>query len=296
MSASFTFVNQLKQMEYIFNAKDQGFLCLKHNQKSLEQNHYTEKGIGTSYTILWNKGIATQIKIDEVWYTFPENAVLPIMHDQCFEIENASDFVLWQFNSEFYCIVNHDAEVGCVGFIFYGPKPTMFIQLDNENIDMMNKLLIVFEDEFRSTEDIKAEMLRMLLVRLIIKITRLAKKQYVSEQVIEEDKFNLIRKFHLLVELHYKKERKVNFYADLLHKSPKTISNYFALYSKKTPLQVIHERVIAEAKRLVYYTDKSIKEVADELGFEDVAHFSKFFKNATSKSPSELRNNKIDID
>jgi AraC-like DNA-binding protein len=56
---------------------------------------------------------------------------------------------------------------------------------------------------------------------------------------------------------------------------------------------VIHERVIAAAKRLVYYTDKSIKEVADELGFEDLAHFSKFFKNVTTKSPSELRNNQI---
>ena len=114
--------------------------------------------------------------------------------------------------------------------------------------------------------------------------------ELINEKVIEEDKFNLIRKYHLLVEQHYKKERQVGFYANLLHKSPKTISNYFALYSKKSPLQVIHDRVIAEAKRLVYYTDKSIKEVADDLGFEDVAYFSKFFKNATTKSPSELRN------
>ncbi len=77
------------------------------------------------------------------------------------------------------------------------------------------------------------------------------------------------------------------------HKSPKTISNYFALYSKKTPLQVIHERVIVEAKRLVYYTNKSIKEVANDLGFEDVTHFSKFFKNFTTKTPTEMRNNQI---
>ena len=135
-------------------------------------------------------------------------------------------------------------------------------------------------------------MLRMLLVRLIIKITRLAKKQFLGTAIVEEDKFNLIRKFHLLVELHFKRERQVSFYANLLHKSPKTISNYFALYSKKTPLQVIHERVISEAKRLLYYTDKSIKEIADDLGFEDVANFSKFFKNVTSKSPSELKTTK----
>ena len=78
-----------------------------------------------------------------------------------------------------------------------------------------------------------------------------------------------------------------------MHKSPITISNYFALYSKKTPLQVIHERVIVEAKRLVYYTNKSIKEVANDLGFEDVTHISKFFKNFTTKTPTEMRNNQI---
>ena len=282
-------------MKYSFHTNlNKGFISLHCNLPNIEQNYYIDKKEGTSYTIAWNRGLTTQIKIDEIWYNFPANAVLPIMHDQCFEIVDASNMVLWQFNSEFYCIVNHDAEVGCVGCIFYGTKPTMFINLTKDDKESMKRMLHVFEEEFTSTEDIKEEMLRMLLVRLIIKITRLAKKQYFIDEVIEEEKFNLIRKFNLLVELHYKKERQVSFYANLLHKSPKTISNYFALYSKKTPLQVIHERVISEAKRLVYYTDKSIKEVADDLGFEDVAHFSKFFKNVTTKSPSELRNNRSD--
>lgn len=282
-------------MKHSFSTKsDTEHIKLYIDEARIMQNNYHEHINYTSYIIAWNRGANQLIKIDEVGYIFPENTVLPIMHDQCFEFENAGNIVLWQFSSEFYCIVNHDAEVGCVGFIFYGPKPTMFINLNGEDLDMMNKLLVVFEEEFTSSEDIKGEMLRMLLVRLIIKITRLAKKQYLDTEVVEEDKFNLIRKFHLLVELHFKKERQVNYYAALLHKSPKTISNYFALYSKKTPLQVIHERVIAEAKRLVYYTDKSIKEIAEDLGFEEVAHFSKFFKKATAKSPSELRNQLTD--
>lgn len=277
-------------MKYQFTtASGNGQLSLQMSESLLEQNYYHHLSQGTVYAIAWNRGATTQIKIDEVWYHFPENTILPIMHDQCFEISQAQDVVLWQFNSEFYCIVNHDAEVGCVGFIFYGPKPTMFIALSQEDVESMHKMCQVFDEEFRSEEDIKEAMLRMLLVRLIIKITRLAKKQYIHAEVIEEDKFNLIRKFHLLVELHFKKEHQVRFYADLLHKSPKTLSNYFSLYSKKSPLQVIHDRIIAEAKRLVYYTDKSIKEVANELGFEEVAHFSKFFKNATAKSPTELR-------
>lgn len=280
-------------MKYKFdNAENKVQIALQMEQGTYERNNYKDEINSTSYIIAWNRGDDVQIKIDEIIYTFPSNAVLPIMHDQCFEIDHAQNIVIWQFNSEFYCIVNHDAEVGCVGFIFYGPTPTMFVDLNYEDLEMMHKLLLEFEEEFSSKEDIKEEMLRMLLVRLIIKITRLAKKQFLGTAIVEEDKFNLIRKFHLLVELHFKRERQVSFYANLLHKSPKTISNYFALYSKKTPLQVIHERVISEAKRLLYYTDKSIKEIADDLGFEDVANFSKFFKNVTSKSPSELKTTK----
>ena len=281
-------------MKHTFNnTKDLGQINLFFEESSFEQNYFLQQADFSFHSIAWNRGPAQMVSIDEVQYKFEENCILPLMLNQSFSFENMEQVVLWQFNREFYCIANHDAEVGCVGFIFFGPSPTMFVNLNEEDIEMMNRLLLVFEEEFTSVDDIKGEMLRMLLVRLIIKVTRLAKKQYLGTEEVVEDKFNLVRKFHLLVELHFKKERQVNFYAGLLNKSPKTLSNYFAMYSKKTPLQVIHERVITEAKRLVYYTDKSVKEIAEDLGFEDVAHFSKFFKNVTAKSPSELRSSQI---
>jgi AraC-like DNA-binding protein len=179
--------------------------------------------------------------------------------------------------------------VGCVGFLFFGPSPTMFVELSVDDLRRLNEMLESFDEEFTNNESIKGEMLRNLLVQLIIKITRLAKKQYFGAEAISEEKFNLIRQYNLLVEIHFRQQHQVQFYAALLNKSPKTISNYFALYSKKTPLQVITERLITEAKRLFYYTDKSVKEIAAELGFDEVAHFSKFFKNNTSQNPSELR-------
>jgi len=277
-------------MKHTFkNSKDLGQINLFFEESFFEQNYFLQQVDFSFHSIAWNRGPAQLVSIDEVQYKFEENSILPIMLNQSFSFENMEQIVLWQFNREFYCIANHDAEVGCVGFIFFGPSPTMFVNLNEEDVEMMNRLLLVFEEEFTSVDDIKGEMLRMLLVRLIIKVTRLAKKQYLGTEEVVEDKFNLIRKFHLLVEVHFRKERQVNYYAGLLSKSPKTLSNYFAMYSKKTPLQVIHERIITEAKRLVYYTDKSVKEIAEDLGFEDVAHFSKFFKNVTSKSPSELR-------
>jgi AraC family transcriptional activator of pobA len=277
-------------MKYVYTHKDGAgrIIMLKH-ENDFEQNYYDQKAGFTFHTIAWNTGDAQMVFIDESACHFEANSILPIMLNQSFRFERPEDIVAWQFNRDFYCIVNHDAEVGCVGFIFFGPSPTMFVKLETVDIDMMKKLLTVFEEEYLSEDDIKGEMLRMLLVRLIIKTTRLAKKQYLGTETVKEEKFNLIRQYNLQVEIHFRKEHQVQFYAGLLNKSPKTISNIFSLYSKKTPQQIIQERIITEAKRLFYYTDKSVKEIADELGFEDAAHFSKYFKNATSQNPSEIK-------
>ncbi len=277
-------------MIHVFNNNDGvGKLHLIRHESRFEQNIFDQGPGFHFYTIVWNRGPRQMVSIDEVQYVFEQNAILPIMLSQSFRFEQAENIVAWQFNREFYCVVDHDAQVGCVGFIFYGPSPTMFINLNTDDTEMLKRLLDVFEEEFISEEEIKGEMLKLLLVRLIIKITRLAKKQYLGTEEVVEEKFNIIRQFNLLVEIHFREERQVTFYAGLLNKSPKTIANYFSLYSKKTPLQIIQERVISEAKRLFYYTDKSVKEIAEDLGFNDIAHFSKYFKNCTSQSPSDLK-------
>ena len=279
-----------EKMERIFINKDGlGTLRLFSDKLDIEQYYHEQQTDFSFHTIAWNRGKKQIITIDEIQYHFNENAVLPIMLNQSFKFERPEDIAAWQFNREFYCILNHDAEVGCIGFLFYGPSPTMFVSLDAEHKYKMGRLLELFLEEYESDEDIKGEMLRMLLVRLIIKITRLAKRQFIGKDDVAEDKFNLIRQYNVLVETYFKKEHQVQFYAGLLNKSPKTISNIFSLYSKKTPLQIIRERIIMEAKRLFYYTDKAVKEIADDLGFEDVAHFSRFFKNYTAQNPSDLK-------
>ncbi|MBC7936382.1 MAG: AraC family transcriptional regulator, partial [Rhizobacter sp.] len=181
-------------MEYTFkNKQDTGLIILKLNEEKLERYFSETKDDSSLYSIAWNRGNKQIVTIDEIAYEFGACSVLPIMMSQSFRFQHPSDIVLWQFNQEFYCIANHDAEVGCVGFVFYGPSPTMFVKLEDEHTGTMNRLLAVFEEEFLSNEDIKGEMLRMLLVRLIIQITRLAKKQYLGTEAAYEDKFNIIR-------------------------------------------------------------------------------------------------------
>lgn len=240
-------------------------------------------------TIAWNRGQSKKVTIDGIVYDFPHNTILCLMVNQTFHLPHADGIVAWQFNRAFYCIIDHDKEVSCVGFLFYGAQQLMFTTLNKTNSHKVDLLLQVFLEEFETVDNIQEDMLRMLLKRLIIIVTRLAKQQFLPGLDLPDQKLDIIRKFNLLVEDHYKKEHSVRFYADQVNRSPKTLSNLFALYNEKSPLTVIQERILLEAKRLLMFTDKSAKEIAFELGFEDAAYFSTFFKKNTESSPSDFR-------
>jgi len=246
----------------------------------------TEATADRLFTIALNSGPAQQVYIDNIEYTFPSGCLLPLFSNQSFIFEEPRQITAWQYNRDFYCIVDHDNEVSCAGFLFFGSYGQLFIKLDKFNQGKLEILKSIFIEEFEMDDSTKSEMLKMLLKRLIIIGTRLAKEQYVKEQPVESDKFDIVRKYNLLVDRNFKTQHQVQFYANELGKSPKTLSNLFARYHHKLPLQIIHDRIIDEAKRLFYYTDRSAKEIAYELGFDDAAHFSRFFKKITGQNIS----------
>ena len=238
-------------------------------------------------TIAWNVGPAQKVFIDEVEHEFPSQTVLPLMVSDSFRFETPKDIIAWQFNKAFYCVIDHDQEISCVGFIFYGNEKNMFIELDEKHQSKLHLMTQVFEDEF-DEKDIQGEMMRMLLKRLIILVTRLGKVQYLSN-TIDDYESDTIRTFNLLVEQHFKELHQVQDYASLMNKSPKTLSNLFSKNNGPSPLHVIKSRIAQEAKRLLQYTDNSTKEIAYELGFGDPASFSRFFKNNVGESPTEYK-------
>ncbi|PTQ99719.1 AraC family transcriptional regulator [Mucilaginibacter yixingensis] len=264
-------------------------LRLVYDEPTFDRVFYGKDRKDKLLTIAWNRGAAQHVTIDNVAYIFPANALLCLMVNETFHFETPSTIVAWQFNRDFYCIVDHDQEVSCVGFLFYGTSQRFFINLNDALLHKFQLLLEVFKDEFQTADHVQGEMMRVILKRLIIIATRLAREQYVTEEELPGEKLEIVRKFNLLVENHYKTEHQVKFYAGKLFKSPKTLSNLFALYNHKTPQLVIHERVMMEAKRLMYYTDKTSKEIAYDLGFEDANHFGKFFKKHAGYTTSDFK-------
>lgn len=98
-----------------------------------------------------------------------------------------------------------------------------------------------------------------------------------------------LTKFNMLIDQHFKEEKLVTFYASKLNVS----ANYLNILCRKSlgasATQLIQQRVLLQAKRLLQSTDLSIKEIAFELGFVDHAYFSNSFKSHTGATPTEFR-------
>jgi len=274
--------------EYVEN-RTLGRFVIHSNNRLLVGKGIQEGNPVPINTFVYNRGDAQRVTIDEVAYTMPQASILPLVANQHFRFEHPENLIAWQFNREFYCIVDHDAEVGCVGFLFYGIHHPMFIRLETEEMKEIEHLAGAFLHEMKVRDNFQGEMLRTLLKRVIIKVTRIAKQQNESYQLNPDEKMDIIRKFSLLLEANFKKEHEVKFYAAALNKSPKTLSNVFALLKQPAPSVLIRNRIILEAKRYLHYTDRSAKEIAYELGFESPTHFSRYFKQHTGYNISEFR-------
>jgi AraC-like DNA-binding protein len=237
------------------------------------------------YKIIWAKEPVEKFKIDGCSFPLKKNQVVfctPLNYIDFPKRENNLIGIL--FNREFYCIRDNDNEVSCNGFLFYGSSQPVVVDLNKKEQKDVAQIYKIFEEEFGYRDKSQGEMIRLMLKRLLIKSTRLAKME-ICQLGLSQYKYDLIREFHILVEKNFKTYHQVKDYADFLNKSPKTIANLFEKYSEKTPLTIINERILLESRRLLLFSNQTAEEIAYELGFKEASHFSKFFKNNESCSP-----------
>lgn len=273
-------------MIYNFNEFSTNAL-LKVGDESILTAFKTPKQVGL-FTFIWTDDSEANVIVDGIPQTIPPHSILALTTIQYLEYVNGENLKVYQFNREFYCIKDHDEEVSCVGLLFFGNVHIPVVHLTGKERPKFNTFHEVLIDELETKDNIQAEMLRMLMARFIIKSTRLLKAKEGVFETAKSTKIDLLRAFNLLVETHFRTEHSVGFYAEKLFKSPKTLSNNFSKLNT-SPLQIIHERIILEAKRLFIYTDKTAKQIAYELGFEDPSHLSRIFKKHTSLSPSDFK-------
>ena len=116
---------------------------------------------------------------------------------------------------------------------------------------------------------------------------------------INEDKPNNSRSFNEnrldefteLLETHIATKKQVSQYAEMLNLSPYQLNSLTKSGLGKKCSEVIDEQIILESKRYLLATSNQVKEIAYNLGYEDVSYFIRFFKKHTSYSPDSFRHN-----
>ncbi|MEO6490044.1 MAG: helix-turn-helix domain-containing protein [Ferruginibacter sp.] len=243
--------------------------------------------IKTGLTILWNLKEDAFLFVDGIEYCLKQNQIIFLTEFHMLQVEKINESRLLRFNRPFYCI-NHNSDDDCNGILFFGAAQVPIIQLPEHEVENFDNIWRMLNKEMQLKNDMQIDMLRTMLKQLVILCTRLHKEQNNTAH-IEKGKLDIVRKFNSLVEMNYKSIHGVAEYAAMLNKSPKTLCNLFLQFNQKTPLYGIQSRILLEARRLLHYTDRTIKDITYELGFEDIQTFSRFFKNKEGMSPKEFR-------
>jgi AraC-like DNA-binding protein len=144
--------------------------------------------------------------------------------------------------------------------------------------------------EFKDNKPQKGLILKNLLNAFIICAGRLVncKNETVVHNVVNMDysQNRIVRQFKSLIDENFVNSTQVTQYADMLYVTPGHLNDLIKTVTGKTAKQIIDERRILEAKRLLFWGEHSVKEIAGRLNFEDDAYFNRFFKKHTGNTPA----------
>ena len=176
--------------------------------------------------------------------------------------------------------------------VSFSDKPAVFYENNAERMaeirPLIDMLKAASEKKTKISNDIAIKFLEALLLQLVE-----GKHASTNTQVTEDQK--LLFHFQQLLEEQFTHNHSVQEYVKLIGSTEKKLAAATKKFLGLSPLQVIHNRVLLEAKRALVFEDTSHKEIAFRLGFDSPASFSQFIKNKTGYSPSELSTHLVDI-
>jgi len=257
-----------------------------------DNSHFDTLQQNSFYTIIWLKKGRALLKVDFSEYNIQENTLISFGPFQpfLFSTHNTFEGIAIQFHSDFYCIHRNPTETNCDTVLFNRIYEAPFFRLNASYEEKLTKQLTQLKTEFTSNDSQNYELLIPHLKILLVNASR-EKEKSTSEKLIFSDTKtpHILQRLKDKIEAHYKEKHTASEYAALLHMSPNALAKLVKLHYNKTLTHLITERIIIEAKRELYMSHKSIKEIAWELGYTDEFYFSRWFKNNTTTSPQTYR-------
>ena len=171
--------------------------------------------------------------------------------------------------------------------LYNSSHTTYVLRLEDSDTGHIRKTLDLMSHYL--TSDHPAEMAGSLVNFLLLQITEIFHSQNVHPAGRVKHSDALFRLFRKLLAENYRKEHELQFYADSLHISQTYLSRVIRQISGKTVNNYIAEALYTDARRLLVFTDLTVKEIAEQLGFSDQSSFGKFFKKKSETSPANFR-------
>jgi AraC-like DNA-binding protein len=163
-------------------------------------------------------------------------------------------------------------------------KPALKNEFD-ECMDYVHRL----KNEFESGNEGRLAALQSWLKLLLITCKRIHTR-YAGKSAGSVHSSEITQRFKVLLEKEFRSLKRVAEYADALAISPGHLSETVQKDTGKTAGEWIHQRIILEAKRLLFHSQHNVKEIAAELNYDDPSYFSKYFRNHTGLTPEQYRN------
>ena len=254
---------------------------------------HTEKPhIHSFYQIIWfTKGKGKHF-VDFNEFEVSDNKMFFISKNQIHYFDNYSSYegVIIHFNESFLIDNENDIDIFLKYNIFNDFEREPVFTIPTVAIENFSLLVSNLKNEIENPNNFAhKDFLKHFLKLFLISIQRLGKRNNCKNPSINNQQNITLLKFKKSLELNFKSIHSVKEYANILNISSKTLTNHTRETALKTPLELINDRIILEAKRLLSHSNFNINEIGFQLGFEDPSYFVKFFKKQTKKSPSDFR-------
>lgn len=241
------------------------------------------------FKIIWTKADSLNLKINEKLVNIGNSDFLIIMPEYQVEFNNnsKSNFNIISFSVDYLQIEAKSFSIDLFKLFIKKSVDQLLKVKDSDaiQIDALLKMIIDLDSEILLDKQIGVHLINSILL-LIIRNNH----NFVSTP---DKNFSRIHDFFLLIFKHSKEEKRVTFYADQLFISTKRLNQILLDFTGHSASYFIHEHIIMQAKHLLLTSKMNITEIARELGFEDVAYFSRFFKRIMYLSPEQFRNLKV---
>ncbi|MEO0008802.1 MAG: HTH-type transcriptional regulator ChbR [Bacteroidota bacterium] len=242
------------------------------------------------YDIIWIQGGTPVFVVDFNRIEIKNSTIIFInkSHVQYYEKFNDCEGYIMPFTETFLCRSAIETNFLNNSLLFNNPVKAPFIELEAEDQFISDLFHAIIQELNGEPDDTKYYLLQSLLFAFLLKCERKYLKTGL-EEIHDRAEWNTAIQFRNLIDQHFSQDRSVAFYASQLNISEKSLLRSTNSVFGKSPKEVIHERLLIEAKRLLLHSNSNTKEIAFTLGFDEPTNFVKYFKKYTQKTPLEFR-------